>query len=592
MPTGNRSPLMSEMTRCMTTDALYAILEGTAATTGQDFFRSLVRHFASALEVRYAFLAECTDTTNTRVRTLAFWMGKDFGENFEYALADTPCVQVIGGDICYHPSRLRSLFPNDQDLFKLGAESYLGLPITDSTGRVIGHLAAMHDQPLGDPARSLAILKIFAARAGAEMERERVQAQLQRRLQESQALVAINQALNQTLNLERIVQMIAASAQTIIPNVERAVIHALDERDNMLWPVAVTGLGEQSQPRLTMRPGEEIAELVMAEGRVINAGDTQVDPRFQSLGASSLMRSLLVAPVQSGPHRLGAISVMSRTPYAFSPDDEQLLKVLGTQAAIAIENARLYADLKKALHQEKATRARLVQSEKLAAMGRLMASVAHELNNPLQTIQNALYLLQQASPPARASAANMQIVMEETERMAELINRLRETYRPATREEFQPQSLSHIIEELHKLIAAHLQRREIAFEFTPRHCFPPVLGLRSQLKQAVLNLSLNAIDAMSPGGRLSLIINYRPEQDEIQLTIADTGAGIDPDVLPSIFDPFYTTKENGTGLGLAITYDIIQQHGGRIEAESTPGQGTTFRIWLPTAKAKKTVELC
>jgi PAS domain S-box-containing protein len=158
--------------------ALQAIVAGTYAKTGADFFRSLVCHLAAALQVRYAFITECVNAPTTSVRTLAFWTGKDFGANFEYALAGTPCENVIDGAICYYPSNIQALFPYDRDLVSIGAESYLGVPLYDSAARVLGHLAVLDVAVMRDAERRKAILQIFAARAGAELERKQAEAAL------------------------------------------------------------------------------------------------------------------------------------------------------------------------------------------------------------------------------------------------------------------------------------------------------------------------------------------------------------------------------------------------------------------------------
>jgi formate hydrogenlyase transcriptional activator len=154
-------------------ELLQHLAEGTAAVTGSDFFRSLVHHLASALHVSYAFITQCTDEASTRVRTLAFWMGKEFGENFEYTLAGTPCENVINGNVCFHPNSLQTLFPKDVGLVEWGAESFLGIPIRDSYQNILGHIAILDREPMASRPHGLSVLKIFAARAGAEMEREK-----------------------------------------------------------------------------------------------------------------------------------------------------------------------------------------------------------------------------------------------------------------------------------------------------------------------------------------------------------------------------------------------------------------------------------
>jgi predicted ATPase/transcriptional regulator with GAF, ATPase, and Fis domain len=165
-------------------ETIRAIAEGTASFTGGDFFRSLVGHLASALRVRYAFVAECTDRTKGAARTLAFWKGDALGENFAYGVAATPCAKVVAGETCHYREGVRSLFPDDKDLVELGAESYLGVPMLDSSGEVVGHLAVLDDKPMGAEPHAISILRTFAARAGAELKRQQAEEGLRRALAE------------------------------------------------------------------------------------------------------------------------------------------------------------------------------------------------------------------------------------------------------------------------------------------------------------------------------------------------------------------------------------------------------------------------
>ncbi len=169
-------------------EMLREVTEGTASATGAQFFRSLVRHLASALQVRYAFVTECRDRTKARVRSLAFWKGDEFGEDFEYDVADTPCRGVLEGDVCYFANDVQRIFPNDLDLVQLRAESYLGAPLVDAENRVIGHLAVLDDEPMDEDPRAMSILKIFSARAGAELERLHAERDLRAALAEVESL--------------------------------------------------------------------------------------------------------------------------------------------------------------------------------------------------------------------------------------------------------------------------------------------------------------------------------------------------------------------------------------------------------------------
>ena len=158
---------------------LRKIDEGTAAMTGAAFFPSLVRSLAEALQIKYAFVSRFVGENRSRVRTLAFWKGDGFLDNFEYDLPHTPCERVLAGEVCLFPEKVQDLFPDHrEDLAKLGVESYLAIPVCDHSGAVMGHLAVMGTKPMHEDPRVLSVFKIFGMRAGAELERGRMDAQL------------------------------------------------------------------------------------------------------------------------------------------------------------------------------------------------------------------------------------------------------------------------------------------------------------------------------------------------------------------------------------------------------------------------------
>lgn len=150
------------------------IFEGIASDTGEALFHSLVQNLAIVLKVKYAFVSEFTKVSS-RVRTLAFWHGKDFIENFEYDLVGTPCERVLKGKICYYPQRVQSLFPRDMQLKGLHAQSYIAIPLIDESEKVLGHLAVLDDQPMPDAQQDMSIFRIFAARATAELVRRKME---------------------------------------------------------------------------------------------------------------------------------------------------------------------------------------------------------------------------------------------------------------------------------------------------------------------------------------------------------------------------------------------------------------------------------
>ena len=194
-------------------EMLRAVTAGTASVTGEDFFASLVRSLSAALEVRYAFVARCLDDRRTRAQTLAVWQGDHWGANVTYDVAATPCAPVLAGTACHYAANVRALFPHDQALADLGAESYVGVPIRNAASQVIGHLAVLDAKPMPENARGLAVLHIFAARAGAELERLHAEEHLRRALAEVETLknrlqvenVYLQEEIRQEHNFEEMV---------------------------------------------------------------------------------------------------------------------------------------------------------------------------------------------------------------------------------------------------------------------------------------------------------------------------------------------------------------------------------------------------
>lgn len=228
------------------------------------------------------------------------------------------------------------------------------------------------------------------------------------------------------------------------------------------------------------------------------------------------------------------------------------------------------------------TTQQLWQAAKLATVGELAASVAHELNNPLGIISlrvEEVLARTAADAPCRPA---LRVIEGEVERMARLIGNLLQFSRPAA-DQLSTVALPEEVARTIDLIDYHLRRRGVgtAFDFAPD--LPPVVADRQKLRQLFLNLYTNAADAMPTGGRLTTRVRPAAGRAALVVEVADTGVGIPADVLPRVMDPFFTTKDEGkgTGLGLAICRRIAHDHGGTIQVESTVGQGTTVRVTLP-----------
>ena len=235
------------------------------------------------------------------------------------------------------------------------------------------------------------------------------------------------------------------------------------------------------------------------------------------------------------------------------------------------------SDLKKA-------QAQLVQSEKLSSLGRLSASIAHEINNPLAGILTFSKLVVRTleSGPVdddarRGLVKNLLLVQRETERCSSIVRNLLDfaRERPLALRDV---SVNAVVDEGLSLVSHQIQILGVSIERSLGEV-PLVKADFGQLRQAFVNLALNACEAMGKGGKLT--ITTRRDGDEVELAMSDTGPGITKEHLSRIFDPFFTTKEKGTGLGLSVVYGIVQRHGGRIDVQSEPGRGTTFLVHLP-----------
>ena len=205
-------------------DTFRLIVAGTAPTTGSDFFQSLVQHMAQALHVRYAFVTTCDDQKHAR--SLAFWKGDGFGEDFEFDIADTPCEKVLHGNVCHYPEGLQGLFPLDKLLADWQAESYLGVPMLDRSNRVIGHIAILDSKPLEADLRTIDLLKIFASRAAAELKRQKAENQLQVALQERERLRNVQAELAHINRVTTMGELTASLAHEIKQPISAAMTDA------------------------------------------------------------------------------------------------------------------------------------------------------------------------------------------------------------------------------------------------------------------------------------------------------------------------------------------------------------------------------
>ena len=229
----------------------------------------------------------------------------------------------------------------------------------------------------------------------------------------------------------------------------------------------------------------------------------------------------------------------------------------------------------------KTMQGQLIQTEKMAAIGKLAAGVAHEINNPLTGILTNSSLMLQDLPIESPMREDLQTIVNETLRCRKIVKGLLDFARQ-TKPQKQALGLNQVVEDILALVRNQASFRNITVETHLAPNLPTLMADGDQMRQVILNVILNAADAMPQGGTLTITSQLREGTRTVDVRISDTGTGIPEEVKNRLFEPFFTTKKTGTGLGLAIAYGIIERHKGRLAVESTPGQGTTIIMSLPT----------
>ena len=413
----------------------------------------------------------------------------------------------------------------------------------------------------------------------------RVRAMEQELLQHTRELAAlneINKAITSSLDLDQILSQTMHGILGIL-HVEAGSLLLLNEDNNLLEFKKILSGSQERMVDFKLKHGEGIAGYVVQKGEPVLTLDAQNDQRFYSRideAIGFVTRSILCVPLKVKDRIIGAIEVINKLDGQFDKNDLWLLNYMAGSVAIALENARLYTELSDFARELEKSQAQLVQAERLAAMGRLAASIAHEINNPLQAIHNCLHLTLRKPLDEEKKTRYLSMAQEEVERLITILQRMLEFYRPS-KEGMAPTDVYVIIENVLALSSKRLQRGKITVTKKLTPDLPTIHAVSDQLKQVFLNIVINAIEAMPQGGELCIETKLSEDGDELSVAFTDTGVGLSEKEQENIFEPFFTTKAMGTGLGLSVSYGIIERHGGRIKIQSEPGKGATFTVCLP-----------
>lgn len=442
-------------------------------------------------------------------------------------------------------------------------------------------------------------------------ERMDLQRRLQNRSQRLSALNRIARAVSATLDLDTLLETVYAEIQTIF-RPDAFFIALYDQAAQTIDFQFMIDEGRRNPPLKHPLDQGLTSHVIRSQQALMITDIEQLQAHFPQIevwGTKKISATWLGVPMRIGGNFIGVMNVQSYYAHAYDQEHLQLLGTIADQVVVAIENARLYTRAQKEIVQRKTaeealrsysqdleslveerTRAlrlaqeQIVRQEKLTVVGRLAANISHELRNPLGVITNAVYFLKMVLTEQNPKVHEYLDLIEEQARKASKIasNMLEFTRtRPPQREAVHIETfLQHILTLIPPPDHTHCH-----FLISPD--LPPVYVDSTHLEQILTNLLSNAYQSMHTGGDVTLEATARDEQ--VILSMKDTGEGMSPEVLAQIFEPLYTTKARGIGLGLAITKNLVEANNGRIEVKSQEGIGSTFILYLPQVQQSGTV---
>ncbi len=441
--------------------------------------------------------------------------------------------------------------------------------------------------------RDEAILLRLADHAVIAVQNARLFGESERRGQAAQSLADLGRLISQSLDPGEVGQRIADSVRTLLGGRVSALFR-LEPGSGDLVALAVSGdVGPIGDQPLVLPSGTGLAALALCERRPVVTPDLLSDPRVvltpeaRTRIEQAPFRAALAVPLLMKDTVIGALAVRDQTGRVFNVEEIRLAQGFADHAAMALENSRLYGELRQALEEIEASQQQVIQSERLRALGEMAGGVAHDFNNTLTVILGRARLLLSATqdPELRRK---LQVIEKAALDGAQTVRRIQEFTRMRRGRSFTSVDLNRVIEEVVEITRSRwkdeAQAKGVPYDVLVKTSpLLPVAGDASELREALTNIMFNALDAMPRGGRVTFKTGV--EGERVFCVATDTGVGMAEDIRRRIFDPFFTTKgEKGTGLGLSVVYGIIARHGGEIEVQSQVGQGSAFMIRLPVAR--------
>ncbi|MFQ6067079.1 MAG: ATP-binding protein [bacterium] len=418
---------------------------------------------------------------------------------------------------------------------------------------------------------------------------EKIQEEL-KRIRELSVLHEISKSM-QTLNLDEILHLILDGVTKAI-GFDRTRLYLINEEKMRLECKMAVGIEKEKIEGITLLLNKENSMLARSviEKKPFVVGDALNDPRVnKDLKKRFGLKSFAVVPLIGRDRVVGAITADNLfSDRVITPEKFESLITFANQAGLALENAKMYDELKSfsrqleekvkiATEDLKRTQDRLIQSEKLAVLGKLSAGIAHEIRNPLTSIKILIHSLAKKITDTETKEKDIKVIENEIERVNQTIKRFLDFARPKE-PQFSRVDINQILEETINLVSGKVKEQNIILE-KEFSSLSHIQADREQMRQVFLNLFLNAVQAMPEGGKLRIKTDLQGQY--IRIEIQDEGRGIPERIKNKLFEPFFTTKEEGIGLGLSIVKRIIDDHKGSIQVRDSHPQGTVFTINLP-----------
>lgn len=367
--------------------------------------------------------------------------------------------------------------------------------------------------------------------------------------------------------------LVMKSAQMF--NAKGALIRILNPKTKHLDLGASYGLSDQYLSKGPAFRKEFVMDLCR-QNRVLVIRDILNDPfvQYPKEAWEEGIRMIVDAPITYKDDVIGILRIYFDEPRELSEQELQYLILIAERGAAVIQRAQLI-EMQESRYDQLA-----LQTEKLSALGRMAAGIAHEINNPLAGVLLFSTNLLKRAPEEGPFREGLEIIIQETLRCKAIIQELLEFSRPSEPKTFLTNINKVIVKALH-LLDNEFRLRHIRLEVDLSKQLPEILIDENQIEQILVNLLLNAIQAIEDQGRVTVRTYVTSDRKNVAMEVADTGCGIPPENMSKIFEPFFSTKPKGTGLGLAVTYGIVQKHGGKIYAFSQPKQGTRFIVEFP-----------